>query len=501
MATVPTRRSSFSVAFNSIINQVDCLYLYLDGHSEVPEPARNNPRVVPILSTELPGLASDGKFAGIYREMVPALYLGLDDDIEYPPEYVFTLRAQLEARGGRAVVGYHGSLLHTPFRSYCYDRTVYSFGSALDNSRQVDVLSTGTVMFDLAELRFDVRGWSRTGNDLHFATEAQKRGLPLVCLAHPANFLRPIEVEQTDSSFPGLKMDDSRETILAIELRRWCTGTRAEQPGAAIEIFATHGVVEGCRADRFEHVNLLDLARFTEFLRSADKFVPLSAAREGRGKALTIDDATVASGRAAMLAREFGHAVTLFINPWEIESARPYPASRMDGLLDRINVDNFFWNGREFHLNCFEGKLAFRMYFKQATRRHTTPEETGTLIEDIERALGVDWNNIPSHMNCLRLGDIQRLRDNGVQIENHYWTHLDPAAHSAAQFSEDFFKARHWLSNLFGINSKYFASPFGEFLPPAELLKESGTTCVLLHNELSSGVVEDAIVNRITLTL
>jgi hypothetical protein len=274
-----------------------------------------------------------------------------------------------------------------------------------------------------------------------------------------------------------------------------------EQPAPAIEVFATHGVVEGCRDDRFEHKNLLDLGRFTEFLRSADKFIPLSAALEGRGKALTIDDATVASAHAAMLAREYGHAVTLFINPWQIESDRPYPASRMDGLLDRVNIDSFFWEGREFHLNCFEGKHELRMCFKQTIRRHTEPEQTRMLIEDIERTFGVHWNDIPGHMKCLSPSDIQNLRDNGVQIENHYWTHLDPAAHTADRFSEDFFKARHWLSNVLGVDSKYFASPFGEFLPPAELLKKSGTTCLLLHNELSPGVVEDSIVNRITLTL
>jgi Ca2+-binding RTX toxin-like protein len=57
IATSPSRAASFPTAFRSIVRQVDRLYLYLDGHSEVPEPARNDPRVVPILWSEVPGLA------------------------------------------------------------------------------------------------------------------------------------------------------------------------------------------------------------------------------------------------------------------------------------------------------------------------------------------------------------------------------------------------------------------------------------------------------------
>src|SRR5262245_39723919 len=57
MATMPSRASTFPVAFRSIVQQVDRLYLYLDGHQEVPEIARNDPRVIPIFSRDEPKLA------------------------------------------------------------------------------------------------------------------------------------------------------------------------------------------------------------------------------------------------------------------------------------------------------------------------------------------------------------------------------------------------------------------------------------------------------------
>jgi len=182
--------------------------------------ARKDPRVVPILSSELPGLAGDGKFIGMSLEPEPCLYVSVDDDIAYPPDYVARLRAGLRAWSQRAVVGFHGSILHRPLESYRKDRTKFSLDSRLNSRRVVDVLGCGTVMFDTAFLNFDVRGWPQVNkNDLYLAIEATRAGLPLVCLAREKHFLRPLETEQPDSIFAALKRDDSQETMLALELQ------------------------------------------------------------------------------------------------------------------------------------------------------------------------------------------------------------------------------------------------------------------------------------------
>jgi hypothetical protein len=219
MATMPSRAATFPLALNSIIQQVDRLYLYLDGHSEIPDLVKNDSRVVPILSSEAPGFASDGKFLGLGREFQPCLYLGVDDDIEYPPDYVVTLHNALRAANGPAVVGYHGSILNRAVKSYRSDRTVLFFGHEMSQPRAVDVLGTGTVMFDTAHLNFDVRTWSCVNkNDLFFAIEATKAGVPLICLPRDANYLRPLATAQSDSLYVILTKDDSQETLLANEL-------------------------------------------------------------------------------------------------------------------------------------------------------------------------------------------------------------------------------------------------------------------------------------------
>ena len=80
---MPSRAHTFPIAFESIVNQVDYLYLYLDGHSEVPHPARNHPRVVSIFSRNVSGLRANGKFLGLQFGPAECLYIGVDDDISY----------------------------------------------------------------------------------------------------------------------------------------------------------------------------------------------------------------------------------------------------------------------------------------------------------------------------------------------------------------------------------------------------------------------------------
>lgn len=220
MATMPSRAHTFPTAFRSIIDQVDRFYLYLDGHDAVPAAAKDDPRVVPIFSRDVPSLHGDGKFFGLTMETGRCLYLGVDDDIAYPRNYVRRMSKALAAGRGSAVVGYHGSLLLEPFTSYARSRETIWFAGALAEARYVDVLGTGTVMFDTKMLRFDVRTFPHVNMlDLYFALEAATANLALICLPRRRQYLRPLEEQQSNSIYARLLRDDSVETALAIELR------------------------------------------------------------------------------------------------------------------------------------------------------------------------------------------------------------------------------------------------------------------------------------------
>lgn len=219
MATMPSRAATFPMAFRSIVHQVDRLYLYLDGHEEVPKVVRNDVRVIPIFSHEEPRLGTAAKFLGLIREPETCLYVGVDDDIEYPPSYVAKLHARLKAHGYRAVVGVNGAVLNRPFTSYLRNRTYFAFHKSLQCEQAVDILGTGTMMFDTAVFRFDVRRWPQLNmSDLNVAVEAAKCGLPMICIARKKNFLFRLAVNQPDSAYRALTKDDSRHTSRALEL-------------------------------------------------------------------------------------------------------------------------------------------------------------------------------------------------------------------------------------------------------------------------------------------
>jgi hypothetical protein len=219
MATMPSRATTFPSAVHSIIGQVDRLYLYLDGHDEVPESVRYDPRVIPIFAREEPGLGCAGKFLGMLREQEPCLYVGVDDDVGYPVDYVSHLTRELVAYGSRAMVGVHGIRLTSPFESYRCDRTLFHFSEALPQRQPVDMLGTGTILLDTATLRFDPRRW-QDGNvtDVHLALEAAKIALPLICVSRKKNFIRALEEHQDHSLYAELLKDDSMHTMLACEL-------------------------------------------------------------------------------------------------------------------------------------------------------------------------------------------------------------------------------------------------------------------------------------------
>ncbi|MGP8231674.1 MAG: hypothetical protein ACLQL2_03285 [Methylovirgula sp.] len=72
-------------------------------------------------------------------------------------------------------------------------------------------------------------------------------------------------------------------------------------------IYALHGVIDHVDTKLFSHRNMTAAGRVQAWLDTQHKLVPLADALAGKGDALTIDDATVASAQAAMLARQRGH--------------------------------------------------------------------------------------------------------------------------------------------------------------------------------------------------
>ena len=220
MATMPSRKATFTTSFRSIIRQVDRLYLYLDGHEKVPAIARNDARVVPIFAHEYPGLHANGKLLGLALEKEPCLYACLDDDIYFPRNYIFELGRALARLGDDKIVGLHGTVLARPLEGYYTNRTsVGQYAREWKEDTKVDLLGSGAVLFRSAAINVDVRDWPKVSmTDIGLAIAAAQANIQMISISRDTNLVLNLASQQADSLFVARKKDDSLQTKLGREL-------------------------------------------------------------------------------------------------------------------------------------------------------------------------------------------------------------------------------------------------------------------------------------------
>lgn len=220
MATMPSREHTFNLAYASLIRSVDHLYLYLDGHEDVPKIVRNDSRVTPVFSHEKPGLHANGKLIGLNMEPEDCIYVCADDDIYFTSNFVPYMRRVLAQYQDRAIVGLHTSVFVKPFTSYKKSQSGVSiYAGLLADSLPVDIIGTGAAMFSSAVLSVNAEEWPKVSmTDLRLAIEAEKQGIPLYGVARKRALVATIEEAQEDSLFLARSKDDSLQTEMCEEL-------------------------------------------------------------------------------------------------------------------------------------------------------------------------------------------------------------------------------------------------------------------------------------------
>jgi len=217
MATMPSRLASFELALNSILPQVDRLFLFLDRFDTPYISA--DPKVV-VLSSQIFGdLRANGKLMGLNMAGPDAYYFCVDDDIVYPPDYVQRSVQFLNQYDNKVVCGIHASRIKPGFERYLTDRAILHRSHSLGKASRVDVAGTCTAAFHTGILEFDVRQWSTTNMvDLNFALECKQRNIPILAMPRNERWIKCISENQADSIFSALKKDDRVQTQLAKKL-------------------------------------------------------------------------------------------------------------------------------------------------------------------------------------------------------------------------------------------------------------------------------------------
>jgi hypothetical protein len=511
MATMPSRAHTIGTVLASILPQLDRLFIYFDGYEAVPHAFTSESKIVPLAPARFGNLAGSGKFLGARLHHDPCLYFCFDDDILYPPDYVEVLTRALYRHRLRAAVGFHAATLRPPFRSYAQDRDIVHFSCGCRNDSHVDMLGTGTMAFHTGHFRFDPDKWRfKDMCDLMTAIEATRQSVPRISIRRPVNYLVPLEQNQIDSTAARLGEDDSRQSeVMREALRSWALSwhdvpgeeiARRRQRRRTIIIDTTHGVVPDADPKLHVHRNLLDAGRFAAYLRRRKHaYVPLAACLEGEGDALTIDDATVAGADAARLARAHGHAVTLFINGYNIAEGKCYALSRLNAALDATGVGTLIYDGSTYDLRLARSTRDFRAYVKQKLLQLRSEAERESFVSDIGRLLGIEEIIVPQFLRPIHIADLLELAALGVDIQNHGWTHITVGAVPFDEHAADIRRGREWLHETCGVRADLFAAPNGASLP---LWEASGEyrAWLLLDSRRPLGMLAPGLYNRRTLT-
>lgn len=220
MATIPSRATSFQWAFASIVRQVEKLYLYLDGHEEVPSVVHDHRNVEVVFARDRPGLHANGKLLGLELEQRDCIYACVDDDIYFPRYFIWAMRDGLAKAQDRAVVGLHAVRLARPLVRFFTDQVMVShYSFPLARATEVDLIGTGAAMFPSVALKFDVGDWPRVSMaDIGLAMEAAKRGLPMISIARQGPLVLNLAECQADSLYLARLKDDSQQTEFARQL-------------------------------------------------------------------------------------------------------------------------------------------------------------------------------------------------------------------------------------------------------------------------------------------
>jgi glycosyltransferase involved in cell wall biosynthesis len=239
LASYPPRAEKLQTVVSSLLPQIDHLYVYLNEYEEVPAFLKHS-RITVELGRNKGELRDNGKFYFMDR-IRDGYVFTVDDDIDYPADYVQKLIQKLEFYDRKAIVGLHGTIYAKPVRSFFKGRTLLHFEEALSRDTIVNQLGTGTVAFHTELLRPAFEWFKDPGMaDVWFAVETKKLNITQISVQRDALWAKPLGVEDT-TLFREFRQNDSVQTTAIRSVTPWKEILRAPLNGIMQERSRRYG--------------------------------------------------------------------------------------------------------------------------------------------------------------------------------------------------------------------------------------------------------------------
>lgn len=236
LATIPSRKKELRLVCESLLPQVDRLFIYFNNYkeSEVPLWAKSVDKVEYETSSdgEYGDLGDVGKFYFCSEEMkdkygITGLVFTCDDDIVYPEWYVSRTVGYLERSAGKRVVfSYHGSTLPRKCTDYHPQKKLLPCKGTVRRLSQVHVAGTGCMAFHLGLFCPSLDMFEYTNmSDIYVANWAKQSNVSLYVLPHERGDFQVLNVKETiwssTSKRDKSEKDRSRQTNSVVSGLTW----------------------------------------------------------------------------------------------------------------------------------------------------------------------------------------------------------------------------------------------------------------------------------------
>ncbi len=212
LASFPPREKKLKKVVECFLSQADSIYIYLNDYKKIPA-FLDHPRIhVKLGNDAYGGLRDNGKM--YFMDRVPHGYcFTVDDDINYPDDYIEKMIRKIEIYERKAIVGIHGTIFAKPFENYFKNRTVYHFKNKLERDVVVNQLGTGTVGFHTSLIRPNLEEFYDVGMaDVFMAVIAKKNNIPLICIDRDENWMSAMEEDEGGNLYHEFRKNDSKQT-------------------------------------------------------------------------------------------------------------------------------------------------------------------------------------------------------------------------------------------------------------------------------------------------
>jgi glycosyltransferase involved in cell wall biosynthesis len=212
LASFPPREKKLKKVVESFLDQVDGIYVYLNDYKDIPEFLKH-PKIHVKLGNDAYGdLRDNGKM--YFMDTVPNGYcFTMDDDINYPDDYIEKMIRKIEIYERKAIVGIHGTIFAKPFENYFKNRTVFHFKNKLERDVVVNQLGTGTVGFHTSLIRPSLEEFYDVGMaDVFMAIIAKKNNIPLICIERDESWISAMERDEGGDLYREFIANDYKQT-------------------------------------------------------------------------------------------------------------------------------------------------------------------------------------------------------------------------------------------------------------------------------------------------